>query len=295
MLRIRASSYFSKFRAAGWHDLGLYQLNSRLELIIGLQPLPTTMANRYLATLSPELVAAVLSNIDSIRDLSNFIRINRFIYAIFMDRKKLIMFRVLRNELQHLSVNDEFLDRFPLPDHQDTFGRWRTRGQRVAYAYRLGPERRDALRDALRNVLRTEPQSIPSQEELNTLAFCRRQVLCNASLVVTARAEYRRDNVPRMAAIGNTSNHQGFPLGLFSVFEPWGLQQIDQMDRFVIWEIGGLSYSKDAYWEPLSKIYQRVEYLASAVRKYPRLPRPVGDTYEMYYVGQNELQFSQTL
>ncbi|KAK4129795.1 hypothetical protein N657DRAFT_563188 [Parathielavia appendiculata] len=66
-------------------------------------------------------------------------------------------------------------------------------------------------------------------------ALYRRQIISNAwapskrDATRTARPWSRAE----LAAIGNTSEHQGVRLGLFSAFEPWELQQVDHVNLFI--------------------------------------------------------------
>ncbi|KAI1138652.1 hypothetical protein F5Y05DRAFT_46134 [Hypoxylon sp. FL0543] len=63
-------------------------------------------------------------------------------------------------------------------------------------------------------------------------AFYRRQIICNA-WVPTERGPEPRWSEYDVAAISNTSDHQGVPLGLFASFEAWELQQVEHVNFFV--------------------------------------------------------------
>ncbi|GAB1318398.1 F-box domain-containing protein [Madurella fahalii] len=219
----------------------------------------------YLTSLPPELVDMLFSEMDSVRDLGNFITTCRFIYASFQGRKASIIFRVLQNELGAVVIDALFLQIFPYADPGDP-GKWMTYwdGTHTATAvYRdmlnSGQDgRRDAcpslveltdLCRALHNMnflasvyIATQLRSfgtkglvaaLPSRtERLRVLrAFYRRQIVCNAWAPTRRTSHWMHRDT---AAIGNTSDHGGVRLGLFAAFEPWELQQVDHADYFVV-------------------------------------------------------------
>ncbi|KAH8896847.1 hypothetical protein GQ53DRAFT_890241 [Thozetella sp. PMI_491] len=217
-----------------------------------------------LGALAPELIDEILFQVDSVLALRNFINAARFTYSRFQLRKAPILFRTLQNELGPVLMDAKFLLGFPYaePGSRDnlfTYCDWihtKTEVYRDMLWNGL-----DALDDAVpglteltqichtlheinfltdtyltahRDLLRSKEGVVmpPSRTERQRLvrSFYRRQILCNAWAPTMHEARWMNEEV---AAISNTSNHQGVRLGLFSIFEPWELQHIDHADHFV--------------------------------------------------------------
>ncbi|KXX79923.1 hypothetical protein MMYC01_202279 [Madurella mycetomatis] len=221
----------------------------------------------YLAALPPELIGKLFSEVDSVRDLGNFIITCRFIYANFQGRKASVIFRVLQNELGAVVIDALFLQNFPYADPGDPSdpGKWMAYWDSIhtaAAVYRdMLNGGRDGRRDAcpslvgltdlcrtLHNMnffasayIATQLRSfgtgglvaapLSRTERLRVLrAFYRRQIVSNAWAPTRRTPDWMDQDT---AAISNTSDHRCVRLGLFAAFEPWELQQVDHADYFV--------------------------------------------------------------
>jgi hypothetical protein len=250
----------------------------------------------HLETLPSELIHSILVYMDSLRDLGNFIITACFMNRHFEGGKRRIMFRVLQNELGTVLADARFLYLFPYSDPGST------PHQQIVYwdhIHTMTAVYRDMLR------IGEEVTSIPSVEELTQLcrtlrkmnflasayfaaqqrslggdsqatsslsrveklrivrAFYRRQIVCNAWAPTRRNPRWAKRDV---AAIANTSNHEGVQLGLFSAFEAWELQQIDHVDRFVIWQCKALCLAREGTTAQISEakfgeIFSHVECL----------------------------------
>ncbi|KAI1289049.1 hypothetical protein F5Y03DRAFT_64917 [Xylaria venustula] len=208
----------------------------------------------YLGNLSPELIDNVLAHVDSVRDLENFVITAAFIYRRFKREERTTIFRVLQNELGTVLTDARFLYLFPYCNPGDSTL------QRDAYwihLYTMTGVYRNML-----NTREDNNTSLPDMEELTQLcrtlhkmnflvsayqsatqhwllgsdlatlpfsrverlrvirAFYRRQIICNAWASTKRERDWTEED---LAAFGNTSDHRGVPLGLFSAFEPWEL------------------------------------------------------------------------
>lgn len=206
----------------------------------------------------------MFSELDSIRDLGNFITTFRYVYRLFERRKGPVIFRVLQNELGPVLTDAKFLRVFPYADPgppEDRMRYW-DRIHTAAGIYkdmlnssRYGGDNAVPSVAELTKLCRTFYQmnflastyiaaqqrlfgseeagiAPPSRaERLRVLrAFYRRQIVCNAWAPTSRKPQWMNQDA---AAISNTSNHQGVRLGLFAAFEPWELQQVDHADYFV--------------------------------------------------------------
>ncbi|KAK4150282.1 hypothetical protein C8A00DRAFT_46286 [Chaetomidium leptoderma] len=73
----------------------------------------------HLGALPPELFDKTFLELDTIRDLANFIVTARFVYHRFRARRRTILFRVLQNELGPALPDARFLFVFPYSDPAD--------------------------------------------------------------------------------------------------------------------------------------------------------------------------------
>jgi hypothetical protein len=69
--------------------------------------------------LPPELFDKILCDLESIRDLANFIATSRFVYRRFECQRRVILFNVLQNELGPVLTDARFLFLFPYSDPAD--------------------------------------------------------------------------------------------------------------------------------------------------------------------------------
>ena len=276
----------------------------------------------YLGALAPELVEHILSQLDSISALGNFITSCRYVHGCFKRQQENLVFHVLSNELGPVLVDARFLCKFPYADPGDSPQEWTAywdglhtgaemyRGWLNADRDRHGqgdaapsPEELTQLCHTLhemnfltRTYVTAQQQSrsrfgplagrapLSRAECLRILrAFYRRQIVCNA-WAPTKREPYwtERD----VAAISNTSDHQGVPLGLLAAFEPWELQQIDHVNHFVarlcvaLTLVGEEEGQEADFGEIFSHMDELTRYLRShskladaALRALPSLPR----------------------
>ncbi|KAI1781308.1 hypothetical protein F4818DRAFT_436500 [Hypoxylon cercidicola] len=226
----------------------------------------------YLGALAPELVEHILSQFDSISALGNFITSCRYVHGCFKRQQEHLVFHVLSNELGPVLVDARFLCKFPYADHGDSRQEWTAYwdGLHTSAEIRYGPP------------AGTAPLS--RAERLRTLrAFYRRQIVCNAWAPTKREPCWTERDV---AAISNTSDHQGVPLGLFAAFEPWELQQIDHVNHFVarlcaaLTLVGEEEGQEADFGEIFSHMDELTRYLRShsklaeaALRALPSLPR----------------------
>ncbi|AEO61524.1 hypothetical protein MYCTH_2311755 [Thermothelomyces thermophilus ATCC 42464] len=227
-----------------------------------------TQEPSHLGALPPELFDKIFFELDTIRDLANFIVTARFVYHRFSARRQTILFRVLQNELGPALPDARFLFVFPYSDPTDEvlYHEW---------IYVMAGVYRDMLAGGEGHGVRGYPGP-PTVEELTEL--CRTLHLINfiTDTYVTAqlgsfdlaggggtpataplsrpercrvmRAFYRRQIVSNAwastkrpahwddldsDAFSNTSTEQGRRLGLFAAFDPWDMQQIDHADEFI--------------------------------------------------------------
>lgn len=214
----------------------------------------------YLGALAPELVDNILLEINSVHDLFSFILTAAFIYARFKEQKQFMIFHVLQNELGPVLTDAKFLCIFPHADPVEPESRaehWEWIHKMAAlYKNMLGGSGESRLPTILdlTKLCRTlhgmnhlasiyiatqkclfgnedlAAASISRVERLRILrAFYRRQITSNA-LSPKRQPRWVEEDV---AAISNTSSHQGVRPGLFSAFEPWELQHIEHADYFI--------------------------------------------------------------
>lgn len=220
----------------------------------------------YLGTLAPELVEHLLSHLDSISALGNFITTCRYVHKCFKRRQRQILFHVLSNELRPVLADARFLRRFPYANPgynaHDRRAYWDgLHTNAKLYRSMLNADRGPGGQgnaapspEELTQLCRTlhemnflahtyvtalqqsfsrqgsEAGSVPlsGAERLRVLrAFYRRQIVCNAWAPTKRRVGW---TIHDIVAISNTSNHRGLRLGLFAAFEAWELQQIDHVN-----------------------------------------------------------------
>ncbi|KAH6842364.1 hypothetical protein B0I37DRAFT_196155 [Chaetomium sp. MPI-CAGE-AT-0009] len=73
----------------------------------------------HLGALPPELFDKVFLELDTVRDLANFIRTAHFVYHRFRAQRRTIIFRVIQNELGAALYDAGFLSVFPYSDPGD--------------------------------------------------------------------------------------------------------------------------------------------------------------------------------
>jgi hypothetical protein len=73
----------------------------------------------HLGALPPELFDKIFFELDTIRDLANFIVTARFVYHRFKAGRRTILFRVLQNELGPALPDARFLFVFPYSNPAD--------------------------------------------------------------------------------------------------------------------------------------------------------------------------------
>ncbi|KAI0000102.1 hypothetical protein F4779DRAFT_631233 [Xylariaceae sp. FL0662B] len=225
----------------------------------------------YLGALAPELIDHILFQLDSISALGNFITSCSYVHECFKRQQEHLVYHVLSNELGPVLVDARFLFKFPYADPGDSghelMAYWdglhtraelyrgmlnADRGRRGQGDEMPSPEELTRLCHTLhemnflaRTYVTAHQQSfsrhespagtapLSRTERLRVLrAFYRRQIVCNA-WAPTKRGPEIRWMEQDVAAISNTSDHQGVPLGLFASFEAWELQQIDHVNDFI--------------------------------------------------------------
>ncbi|KAK3291599.1 uncharacterized protein B0H64DRAFT_409516 [Chaetomium fimeti] len=228
----------------------------------------------HLGALPPELFDKIFLELDTIRDLANFIHTAHFVYRRFRTQRRTILFRVFQNELGPVLYDAGFLSVFAYSDPAD-YERY------YDWIYFMAGVYRDMLPQ---NVLlygkdqRVRDNSgTPTMEELTEL--CRTLGLINfmTDTYITTqlgsfnlaggegtpatgppsrperhrimRAFYRRQIVSNAwastrrpahwdntdsNAFSNMSTEEGRRLGLFAAFAPWEMQQIDHANWFIM-------------------------------------------------------------
>ena len=208
----------------------------------------------YLGALAPELIDKIYSELDSVRALGNFITTFRYVYRCFERRKGSVIFRVLQNELGPILTDAKFLCVFPYADpggsgdrtaywdgihtaagvYRDMLDSGRRGGDDAVPSFAELTELCRTLHKM--NFLASHYVAVlqrsfsgegadaapPSPAEwLRVLrAFYRRQIVCNALAPTRRSHAFPPWHDEDVAAISNTSDHQGMRLGLFAAFEP---------------------------------------------------------------------------
>ncbi|KAL2143043.1 hypothetical protein VTI28DRAFT_383 [Corynascus sepedonium] len=222
----------------------------------------------YLGALPPELIDKLFFELDTIRDLANFVVTARFVYHRFGARRRIILFRVLKNELGPAMPDARFLFFFPYSDPMDEVSYY-------DWIYAMGGVYRDMLAGGKKHDVQGD-HGPPTLKELTGLcrilhlinfitdtyvtaqltsfdqlggrgtpataalsrlerqrvmrAFYRLQIVSNA-WASTRRSAYWIELDSN--AFSNTSTEHGQRLGLFAAFDPWDLQHIDHADYFI--------------------------------------------------------------
>ncbi|KAI0907763.1 hypothetical protein F4823DRAFT_601658 [Ustulina deusta] len=254
----------------------------------------------YLETLPPELIYGILDHVDSIRDLHHFIITGRSIYQRFEGRKRPTILRVLRNELGVVLADARFLYLFPYSDPG------RSPGQQRVYWDHIS-NMATVYRRTLKNGGGT---SIPGMEELTQLCHTLYKInfltrayfaaqqrffggeslgassLSRAEKLRIMRAFYRRQifsnawaptrrgpgfNYEDVEVIGNIMRYHE---GLFSTLEPWEMQQIDHVDRFVIEQCKALCLADEWTTEKIheaqfKELFSHMDCLVHNMRERP--------------------------
>lgn len=218
----------------------------------------------YLGALPPELILVIFEELDSVRDLGNFIITSRFLHQVFEGRRRLILLRILQNELGPALIDAKFLRLFPYVAHPDSPEGRKANRHRICTGAAM-------YKDMLNNSRHGRGGAIPNITELAELyrtfhrmdflahtyisvqndvfggegasvgppsrverqrvlqALYRRQIICNAS-APTREPEGRDQDT---AARYNTGNREQTHFRFFDTFEPWEMQQVDHIDFFV--------------------------------------------------------------
>ncbi|KAK4245959.1 hypothetical protein C7999DRAFT_42570 [Corynascus novoguineensis] len=222
----------------------------------------------HLGALPPELIDKLFFELDTIRDLANFVVTARFVYHRFRARRRIILAHVLKNELGPALPDARFLFVFPYSDPTDevSYYDWIYAMAGVYRDMLAGGQRHDVRGDHSPPTLReltglcrilhlinfitdtyvtahltsfdllggggTPATAAPSRPERQRVmrAFYRLQIVSNA-WASTRRSAYWIDLDSN--AFSNTSAEQGQRLGLLAAFDPWDLQQIDHADYFI--------------------------------------------------------------
>lgn len=277
----------------------------------------------YLGSLAPEIIDNILSEVDSIRDLANFITTSPVIYRRFEVRKRPILSRVLQTELGPVLTDARFLNEFPYSDpgeEDEKPAYWdmiHTKGAEYRGMLAAGPDADDIIPslEELTKLCRTlhtmtrlantylaaqpylfgnEGPATPPPSRAERLrvvrAFYRRQIVLNAYAPTKRQRRWVHEDI---AALSNTSEHQGVRLGLLATFEFWEQQQIDHVNHFVTQFIPALHLAEAAEGntitipasadllaamaeEPKSKVdwgvlFSHTECLARYLREHPSL------------------------
>ncbi|ROV94052.1 hypothetical protein VMCG_08254 [Cytospora schulzeri] len=182
----------------------------------------------YLGALAPEVVDIILTQVDSVRDLGNFVTTCHFVHQCFEARREPLIHRVLQNELGPVLTDARFLRIFHYADPSGPLhlrhGR-RLRPDLCQTLHRMNflaniyiTAQRRSFGDSVGGVGGEDDSQSQSQATAPPSRTERLRVL---------RAFYRR-HISR-----TRPPHQGVPLGLYAAMEPWELQQVDHADHFV--------------------------------------------------------------
>ena len=216
----------------------------------------------FLCALTPELIDNIISHLDSVSALGNFIVTCRLIHGHFKGREILTIQRTICDELGPVWKDARFLNLFPMANPGDNIEErnvYRDGIHTMSELY-MGILKDDGSEfnpnwDELTQLCQTlhqmnflidtyikvqmrwfggeGPAAAPLSrtERLRVLrAFYRRQIICNAWAPTRREASWATDDV---AAISNTCKRPDIRLGLFAAFQPWELQQVDHVDWFV--------------------------------------------------------------
>lgn len=223
----------------------------------------------HLGALPAELFDRLFFELDTIRDLANFIVTTRFVYHRFRAWQRTILCHVLQNELGPAFPDARFLFVFPYSDPADEL-------RYYGWIYVMGGVYRGMLSGGVGQGVRGHPEP-PTMKELTEL--CRTLHLVNfitdiyvtiqlasfnlvggGGTLATAppshlerrrimRAFYRRQIMSNGWAstrrganwcdldsniFSNKNTEKGQVLGFFAAFDPWDMQQIDHADYFIM-------------------------------------------------------------
>ncbi|OIW30572.1 hypothetical protein CONLIGDRAFT_283945 [Coniochaeta ligniaria NRRL 30616] len=267
-----------------------------------------------LSALSPELIDNILLEIDSVYALGNFIIASRYVRRCFQGRKHVVVWRVLQNELGPVLKDAEFLRLLPHANPGNSTGdQYRDWVQNMAAVYReilRGSGRGRAggyvtvpsfaelielcrtlhtmnflastyITAQLRSFSGSEAAAAPPSrvERLRVLrAFYRRQIVCNAWSPTRRAPRWTNQDIAVIGTNTMSSDLRGAPLGLFAVFEPWELQQVDHADWFVTQLCAALcayGIPQPIYKAEFGDIFFHPDHLVQYMREYPRITEPV--------------------
>ncbi|KAF5006086.1 hypothetical protein FDECE_7516 [Fusarium decemcellulare] len=261
----------------------------------------------YLSALPPELIDTILIYLDSTRTLGNVITTSRFIYRRFTARPGPFILSALQNELGPVLADAQFLSRLsytnPGSKPEEWIAHWDKMHDMAAIYKDLmcrGGDATDSGFAVLTRQCHTLYQmslisdvyiaaqgrwfqaegltvSPPSRSErLRVLrALYRRQIICNA-WAPTRREHPTQWSDQDLAALSNTSSHRGQRLGILAPLQPWELQQVDHVDRFVARLCLSLCLSGDEQGQPLDEaqfgqIFTHTDHLVQYVREHPTI------------------------
>ena len=262
----------------------------------------------HIHALTPELIFCILYEIDSLKALFYFIIASRSAHKCFKSRRNPTILRVLQNEIGSVLKDASFLTLLPYANPGSSTESWITYWDRLhnmAAVYRKildgdGRYRREIdltilssdglnqlchtlhdmkflasiyITEQLRSFGRNAATALPTTtERLRVLrAFYRRQIVCNAWAPTMREPSWMEQD---LAAISNTSEHQGMRLGLFAALQPWELQQVDHIDNFVSKLCAALCLAQAESTQPISEaqfgdLFSHADRLVQYMREYP--------------------------
>jgi hypothetical protein len=112
-------------------------------------------------------------------------------------------------------------------------------------------------------------------------ALYRRQILSNTFAPIASNSRPDWWPADGTAAFSNTSSHQGNRLGLFAAYEPWELEQIDEVNLFLARLCAGLTRRSNKRHErtivrmeigEYGMVFTNLDCMTSYLREHTRLP-----------------------
>jgi len=129
------------------------------------------------------------------------------------------------------------------------------------------------ITEQLRSFDNNAATALPTRtERLRVLrAFYRRQIVCNAWAPTMREPSWMEQD---LAANSNTSERQDIRLGLFAAFEPWELQQIDHIEKFVSRLCAALCLARSESTQLISEaqfgeLFSKADHLVQFMREHP--------------------------
>lgn len=141
---------------------------------------PHVVSHHRLGDLPLELFDKIMFEIDTVRDLAQFIATARFVYQRFRVQRRAVLFQVLHNELGPVLADAMFLFLYPFSNSRDDV-------QHLERLHVMAKIYHDMLQGGAEGGISLQADALPQLEELKGLCRTLRQINLVADMYVTAR------------------------------------------------------------------------------------------------------------